>query len=84
MTVMLCIVLMMCMLLACLAQDYHEQDEQRDPSVMNGGCFPLTELTVLLGEENAVHFPALLHLVLGDSVYSEMNSKVDNTVDRGE
>ena len=51
---------------------------------MNEGCFPLAKLTVLLGEEQSTHFPALLHLVLGDSAYSEMNSKVDNSVDHGE
>ena len=78
-----CVVLVM-YTLACLAQDYREQDEQRDPNIMNEGCFPLTKLTALLGEEQAAHFPALLHLVLGDSVYLEMNGKVDNIVDHGE
>ena len=51
---------------------------------MNEDGFPLAKLTALLGEEQSTHFPALLHLVLGDSVYLEMNSKVDGSVDCGE
>ena len=70
--------------LACLEQDYHEQDEQRDPNIMNEGCFPLAKLTAVMGEEQCTYFPALLHLVVGDSAYLEMNSKVTGSVDYGE
>lgn len=63
--------------LAWFIQDYHEQDEQEESRVEGGDCFPLARLTALLGEEHTTHFPALLHLVVADSAYSEMNSKFE-------
>ena len=46
-------------------QAFHEEE---------GEQFPLTSLTSVVGEGNAHHCPALIHLVLADSAYFENNS----------
>ena len=35
--------------------------------------FPLVELTSLIGEEHSQYFPTLIHLVIADSAYLELN-----------
>ena len=38
--------------------------------VVGDDCFPLQRLTEIVGDDHAHHCPALIHLVMADSAYS--------------
>ena len=54
-------------------QDEDEYVEQKGGFEEDHRKFPLEPLTTLLGEEHTQHFPALIHLVIADSAYTNMN-----------
>ena len=53
------------------------QEFQDDDDEVSEDDFPLAKLTSLIGEEHSQHFPALIHLVIADSVYTELNTQRD-------
>jgi hypothetical protein len=52
-----------------LIKDYEDSDEKINDH------FPLDQLTSYFGEEHSQYFPTLIHLVIADSAYSELNTQ---------
>lgn len=58
-------------------QTFYEESSEGDEDSSNGRLFPQEQLASIIGDENIQHCPALIHLVLTDSVYTEERNSKD-------
>ena len=58
-------------------QNFYEDASGGDEDSNNEKLFPQEQLAAIIGEENIHHCPALIHLVMTDSAYTEENSDMD-------